>query len=99
MTAAAGVSTRGALTYFKACQALAMVNGRDFVAEVERRCHVTVRILAGEEDCFVRRKVMPIILELDQIKRGDAPVRRVAGDDVDQIIVGFYAEAMNPAAK
>src|SRR5258707_428784 len=26
-----GVSTRGALTYFKACQALAMVNGRDFV--------------------------------------------------------------------
>jgi MoxR-like ATPase len=28
---ALGVSTRGALTYFKACQALAMVNGRDFV--------------------------------------------------------------------
>jgi len=28
---AVGVSTRGALTYFKACQALAMVNGRDFV--------------------------------------------------------------------
>jgi MoxR-like ATPase len=26
-----GVSTRGALVYFKACQALAMVNGRDFV--------------------------------------------------------------------
>jgi MoxR-like ATPase len=26
-----GVSTRGALTYFKACQALAMVHGRDFV--------------------------------------------------------------------
>jgi MoxR-like ATPase len=26
-----GVSTRGALTYFKACQALAMVGGRDFV--------------------------------------------------------------------
>jgi MoxR-like ATPase len=26
-----GVSTRGALTYFKACQALAMVAGRDFV--------------------------------------------------------------------
>ena len=26
-----GVSTRGALTYFKACQALAMVLGRDFV--------------------------------------------------------------------
>jgi MoxR-like ATPase len=26
-----GVSTRGALTYFRACQALAMVNGRDFV--------------------------------------------------------------------
>ncbi len=26
-----GVSTRGALTYFKACQALAMVSGRDFV--------------------------------------------------------------------
>jgi MoxR-like ATPase len=28
---ALGVSTRGALTYFKACQALAMVNGRNFV--------------------------------------------------------------------
>ncbi|MGZ8830033.1 MAG: AAA family ATPase, partial [Thermoanaerobaculia bacterium] len=28
---ALGVSTRGALTYFKVCQALAMVNGRDFV--------------------------------------------------------------------
>ena len=28
---ALGVSTRGALTYFRACQALAMVNGRDFV--------------------------------------------------------------------
>ncbi len=26
-----GVSTRGALTFFRACQALAMVNGRDFV--------------------------------------------------------------------
>jgi MoxR-like ATPase len=26
-----GVSTRGALTYFKTCQALAMVSGRDFV--------------------------------------------------------------------
>ena len=28
---ALGVSTRGALTFFKACQALAMVSGRDFV--------------------------------------------------------------------
>lgn len=28
---ALGVSTRGALTFYKACQALAMVNGRDFV--------------------------------------------------------------------
>ncbi len=28
---ALGVSTRGALVYFKSCQALAMVNGRDFV--------------------------------------------------------------------
>ena len=28
---AIGVSTRGALTYFKSCQALAMVSGRDFV--------------------------------------------------------------------
>src|SRR5258706_4528119 len=28
---ALGVSTRGALTYFKTCQALAMVHGRDFV--------------------------------------------------------------------
>ncbi len=29
--AALGVSTRGALTYFKVCQALAMVHGREFV--------------------------------------------------------------------
>jgi MoxR-like ATPase len=29
--AALGVSTRGALTYFRACRALAMVHGRDFV--------------------------------------------------------------------
>ncbi|HYM59977.1 MAG TPA: MoxR family ATPase, partial [Thermoanaerobaculia bacterium] len=28
---ALGVSTRGALTYFKACKAMAMVHGRDFV--------------------------------------------------------------------
>ena len=28
---ALGVSTRGALTFYKACQALAMVSGRDFV--------------------------------------------------------------------
>jgi MoxR-like ATPase len=28
---ALGVSTRGALTFYKSCQALAMVNGRDFV--------------------------------------------------------------------
>jgi MoxR-like ATPase len=28
---ALGVSTRGALTYFRVCQALALVNGRDFV--------------------------------------------------------------------
>jgi MoxR-like ATPase len=28
---ALGVSTRGALTFFKVCQALAMVHGRDFV--------------------------------------------------------------------
>jgi MoxR-like ATPase len=28
---ALGVSTRGALTLYKSCQALAMVNGRDFV--------------------------------------------------------------------
>ena len=28
---ALGVSTRGALVYFKSCQAMAMVNGRDFV--------------------------------------------------------------------
>jgi MoxR-like ATPase len=28
---ALGVSTRGALTFFKTCQAMAMVNGRDFV--------------------------------------------------------------------
>ena len=28
---ALGVSTRGALTYFRACQALALVSGREFV--------------------------------------------------------------------
>ncbi|HVR42213.1 MAG TPA: MoxR family ATPase [Thermoanaerobaculia bacterium] len=36
-----GVSTRGALIYFKACQAFAMVNGRDFVVPDD------VKILAG----------------------------------------------------
>jgi MoxR-like ATPase len=38
---ALGVSTRGALTYFKTCQALAMVNGRDFVVPDD------VKALAG----------------------------------------------------
>ncbi|HEX6178875.1 MAG TPA: MoxR family ATPase [Thermoanaerobaculia bacterium] len=38
---ALGVSTRGALTYFKACQALAMVNGRDFVVPED------IKALAG----------------------------------------------------
>jgi MoxR-like ATPase len=38
---ALGVSTRGALTYFKTCQALAMVNGRDFVIPED------VKMLAG----------------------------------------------------
>ena len=36
-----GVSTRGALTFFKACQALAMVNGRDFVVPED------IKVLAG----------------------------------------------------
>src|SRR3954454_3532164 len=38
---ALGVSTRGALTYFKTCQALAMVHGRDFVIPDD------VKVLAG----------------------------------------------------
>src|SRR5207253_292702 len=49
---ALGVSTRGALTYFKACQALAMVSGRDFVVpEDVKRLAVPVlshRILMKE---------------------------------------------------
>ena len=38
---ALGISTRGALTFFKACQALAMVKGRDFVVPED------VKLLAG----------------------------------------------------
>ena len=53
---ALGVSTRGALTYFKACQALAMVSGRDFVVPDDvKRLAVPVlshRILMKERRSF-----------------------------------------------
>ena len=72
--AALGVSTRGALTYFKACQALAMVNGRDFVIpEDVKRLAVPVlshrivmkdrRLLRGDvtpEQRFIQRIVSEI---------------------------------------
>ena len=68
---ALGVSTRGALTYFKACQALAMVNGRDFVVpeDVKRLAGPVIshrilmkdrRLLRGEvspEARFVQKMV------------------------------------------
>jgi MoxR-like ATPase len=71
---ALGVSTRGALTYFKACQALAMVNGREFVVpeDIKRLAgpvlsHRIVmrdrRILRGEhspEARFIQRIVSEI---------------------------------------
>jgi MoxR-like ATPase len=58
---ALGVSTRGALTYFKACQALAMVHGRDFVIPDDVK-HLAVPVLShrillrdrrGNRDTFV----------------------------------------------
>jgi MoxR-like ATPase len=63
---ALGVSTRGALTYFKACQALAMVNGRDFVIpeDVKRLAGPVLshrillkerRMLRGDSSGAVRR--------------------------------------------
>jgi len=71
---ALGVSTRGALTYFKACQALAMVNGREFVIpEDVKRLAVPVlshrivmkdrRLLRGDvtpEQRFIQRIVSEI---------------------------------------
>lgn len=71
---ALGVSTRGALTYFKACQALAMVNGREFVVPEDiKRLAVPVlshrivmrdrRILRGDyspEARFIERLVEEI---------------------------------------
>jgi len=42
---AVGVSTRGALTYFKACQALAMVSGRDFVVPEDIK-HLAAPVLS-----------------------------------------------------
>lgn len=68
---ALGVSTRGALTYFKACQALAMVNGRDFVIpeDIKRLAEPVLshrilmrdrRVLRGEfssEARFIRKVV------------------------------------------
>ena len=66
-----GVSTRGALTFFKACQALAMASGRDFVIPEDVKqlaapvlAHRIVmkdrRLLRGEitpEERFVQRIV------------------------------------------
>ncbi|MBV9495293.1 MAG: MoxR family ATPase [Acidobacteria bacterium] len=71
---ALGVSTRGALTWFKACQALAMVNGRDFVIpeDVKRlavpvlshrivmKDHRAMRGDASPEGRFIQRIVSEI---------------------------------------
>src|SRR5947207_13713800 len=71
-----GVSTRGALTFFKACQALAMASGRDFVIPEDVKqlaapvlAHRIVmkdrRLLRGEvtpEERFIRRILGEILV-------------------------------------
>jgi MoxR-like ATPase len=68
---ALGVSTRGALTFFKACQALAMVQGRDFVVpeDIKRLAipvlshRITMRDRRGDrapEAMFIQRIVNEI---------------------------------------
>jgi MoxR-like ATPase len=57
---ALGVSTRGALTYFKACQALAMVSGRDFVVPEDVK-RLAVPVLSHR-----------ILMKDRRLSRGDA---------------------------
>src|SRR5205085_3550449 len=42
-------------------------------------------VLSDEEDGFVRWKVTSIVFELDQIERRNAPIGRVAGDQIDLV--------------
>ncbi len=71
---ALGVSTRGALTYYKACQALAMTNGRDYVVPDD------VKKLGGP--VLAHR----IVLRSRQMLRGDfAPEETF----IDRIIAGI----------
>jgi MoxR-like ATPase len=74
--AALGVSTRGALTYFKACQALAMVSGRDFVIPED------IKRLA--EPVLSHR----IVMKDRRLQRGDAtPEARFIQRIVNEIAV------------
>jgi MoxR-like ATPase len=71
---ALGVSTRGALTYYKACQALAMTNGRDYVVPDD------VKRLGGP--VLAHR----VVLRSRQMLRGDfAPEEAF----IDRIISGI----------
>ncbi len=73
---ALGVSTRGALTYFKACQALAMVGGRDFVIPED------VKRLAGP--VLSHR----IVMKDRRVSRGDfSPEARFIQKMVSEIAV------------
>ncbi|HEX2061331.1 MAG TPA: MoxR family ATPase [Thermoanaerobaculia bacterium] len=73
---ALGVSTRGALTYYKACQALAMVNGRDFVIPEDVK-RLAVPVLSHR-----------ILMRDRRIARGDfSPEARFIGRIVNEIAV------------
>ncbi|HEX2122794.1 MAG TPA: MoxR family ATPase, partial [Thermoanaerobaculia bacterium] len=73
---ALGVSTRGALTYFKACQALAMVSGRDFVVPEDVK-RLAVPVLSHR-----------IIMKDRRMTRGDfSPEARFVGRVVNETAV------------
>ncbi|HEY5611875.1 MAG TPA: MoxR family ATPase [Thermoanaerobaculia bacterium] len=73
---ALGVSTRGALVYFKACQALAMVSGRDFVIPDDIK-RLSVPVLSHR-----------MVLHDRRVLRGDfAPETRVISRIVSEIPV------------
>ncbi|HEX8409065.1 MAG TPA: MoxR family ATPase [Thermoanaerobaculia bacterium] len=73
---ALGVSTRGALTYFKVCQSLAMVNGRDFVIPED------IKRLA--EPVLSHR----IVMKDRRLQRGDtAPEARFIARLVNEIAI------------
>ena len=75
---ALGVSTRGALTYFRACQALAMVSGRDFVIpeDVKRLAGPVLSHRILVKDRRALRGDMAPEARLIQKIVGDVPVPR-----------------------